>query len=61
MTVSSRIYTAPFLILHYVLKGIDVCGSPAVLLVQYLQPYFGDRLLAYKEVVFSVSMEEVAR
>jgi hypothetical protein len=61
MTASSRIYTAPFLILHYVLEGIDVRGSPAVLLAQYLQPYFRDRLLAYEEVVFSVSTEEEAR
>jgi hypothetical protein len=61
MTASSRICTTPLLILHFVLQGIDVCGSPPVMLEQYLRPYFRDRPLAYEEVVFNVPTEEDAR
>jgi hypothetical protein len=58
MTASSRVQTTNLAIVHFVLKGINVNGSPPSLVANFLEPYFSDHeRLLYEVVVFDLETQ----
>ena len=58
LTAASQMQTDSFLILHFVLDGVPLEGSPPSLLYQFLKTFFANKEnLVYEEIVFNVPNE----